>query len=455
MRKFKEFIKIIALILLCALAIGACYSILSPKEDPDDPIVDTTPGEDTSVVNKAIVVYIDGQGYQAMSGKDFAFHVENQDLELLCIKDGAVFSADGSKILMRNGKNVRPEDILFDGAQYTFGEILEGDGTEENPYLVDDLHAYVALVTDAKAGAIPTGAITYVELTDDIALPAAGDTYGGLTSDELAFATADYGTGENAAKIAWRIDGKGHTISNMTRPLFSGVGELSEGVEFRNLTLSGNVVSPARYCAMFVGYLAGDSAKVTLENCKTVGSVTSNKADKNMVIGGFVGLVSNGADVTLTNCTNDARIFDTKATTTLSLGGMIGSVNAYGEGGKEGRVSVEGCINNGVIEGTLVPGVAPSGLGGMVGTFVPSLVKPNYTLWLDVIDCVNNGAISTAEGDELSEIGGMLGLAQVEPQYAGVVGSGSSATVTINNCSTTVDGQDMYNVVEDYIVIYA
>ena len=188
-----------------------------------------------------------------------------------------------------------------------------GDGTQQNPYLIESAADWNALSGRVSIGKSYSG--KYFRLTDDIAI------------QEMVGADVD-----NA--FSGTFDGDGHTITVS----ISGTGQgtapfcYTDSATIKNLVVTGSVTGSGHHSSGLVGFVKGGST-CTIENCRistnvnagilgagvvghartaTVhisgcvfeGTITSstNSVNTERALGGFVGWTDSRAKITLTDC---------------------------------------------------------------------------------------------------------------------------------------------------------
>lgn len=241
--------------------------------------------------------------------------------------------------------------------------VLEGKGTEANPYIVDSIDALKAFRDDVNAGNSYEG--KYVKLTCDLDLSIARAIEEWIPVGNAARTSKTY-TG-NAFKGTF--DGDNHTITGVSITSSAstddalGLFGVVDGGAVKNLNLADVNIAVAG------SDLAGGAIGMMLNNATADSISVSGVVAGDDGVGGIVGrMIING---TISNCTNNASVTATKG----GIGGIVGK--AYYEDGSNTSefASVENCINNGTI-------TSPSYIGGIVG-----LARAN------VNGCVNNGEI--------------------------------------------------------------
>lgn len=168
----------------------------------------------------------------------------------------------------------------------------------------------------------------------------------------LVYTTADYFT----------VDGNGHTIYGLTRPLINSVGDIT--ILIKNLTISGAHIESTEEqsnglgTAAFVGYVDTQDNSITLEGCKLVDSHVEG-IESGARTAAFIGSVG-GGNVTVKNCVVDKC-------TIKSVDGAAGIIcNTYA------TTSIDGCkvLGNTSITSTEVRD-SDANSGILVGTVQP------------------------------------------------------------------------------------
>ncbi len=261
--------------------------------------------------------------------------------------------------------------------------VLQGDGTESNPYQIPDAKA---LNTFRNKVNEDNGATKiYAKLTDDIT----------LTDD--AWTPIETFIGE--------LDGQDHTISGIK---INATGDDQGFIRFtkgdaviKNLTIANSSIAATQTrVGAFVGKANAYTGSLTLINCHTAKDVTVSA--KNGIAGGLVGQTD--GNVTITNCSNRAKVTSTGAMN--GIGGLVG--HAYNGSGK--TLAISQSFNAGEVTGAKFTG----GLVGQVS---------NDACTLTMTDVYNMGTASnTATG---GAVGGLVGYLPVN--------WGNKGTTTISN----------------------
>jgi len=224
-----------------------------------------------------------------------------------------------------------------------------------------------------------------------------------------------------------RLDGNGHRVGPLTRPLFSAL----EDAVVRGLVLDASIMTrtePSPNGCGAVAALAQTAQRCLVEDCTVYGTV-----DGLFTVGGLLGAATS-CDVN--GCVNHAALFvesagaggvcafatnsnffhcrnhgavrcmDGLSRTGLGdLGGIVGTLWASWERPDQACALVD-CFNDGEIS-------AYHAGGGIVG-----LLRGDGRVQLEVLRCVNRGRVGESAGEKRRGLGGLL--------FGGVVGQGVS-----------------------------
>ncbi len=273
---------------------------------------------------------------------------------------------------------------------------LSGFGSEEQPYLIDDVVDYNELATRAIADTAETGA--WYKLTADI-------------GDKDNPVTLMLGTTSNTFK--GNIDGNGHTIyvhfesDTITRLGLIPVAD--NNLIIKNLIVDGEITSTSSN-----GYAGGIASVIysgtIIDNCINKADITGT----NYSTGGIVGFAYGN---TITNCKNYGKIegssgYTKDVSSGHGVGGIVGTIN------HNNPTTITGCTNLGNITSTNQAG----GIAGKARTNADTLIT----------NCINGSETikPTIKVTDSSSNNGVAG---------GIVGmSGVSVTNSINY--GTIDG---------------
>jgi len=200
---------------------------------------------------------------------------------------------------------------------------FEGEGTEENPYLLNDANDLVKLATLTNTTATAADYADKVyKLTADIDMT-------GISYKPVSWATSMY-TVQGAA-FTGTLDGNNHIIKNISftnlatyGSTYGIIGFISANGVVKNLGVENMTVNGGAANRLCIGGIAGSlGAPVTIENCYVRGmSVTTTSTDATYV-GGIAGRTI-GTSGTIKNCYATGLDF-TKVTREGLKAGILGS----------------------------------------------------------------------------------------------------------------------------------
>lgn len=235
----------------------------------------------------------------------------------------------------------------------------QGDGSEQNPFLIENEAQLSHLQQTVTAGETYQG--KYFRMTADLDM-------GGKQMPSIGHYN-DYTTQENPELVReskvfrGTFDGDFHTIDNLTivsnnaEATLGGLGLFAVSypeTRICNLTLGQGVTvegSEFDNVGCFVGYSAGGN----VENCRILGTVNGG----GMNVGGIVGSVEES--MTITGCVNAGRLVGHSF-----AGGIVGYANLS---------KIQNCYSSAVISCPLA-----SWVGGILGWAVESTVNNCYAI---------------------------------------------------------------------------
>lgn len=265
------------------------------------------------------------------------------------------------------------------------GDVLEGSGTDEDPFKIYDKYDLLEIKTHNKSS---------FKLMNDIEFTVSDfDVDGDFYNDGKGWVTF---YGAESGRFSGSFDGNGYSIKNLVmRHGYGFFGEMKKAmiknVNFQNATMSINGVSDA-------GFVAKEMRGGSITNCRIFDSSITHTASQNhevSMVGGFVGRVINGK---IEQCTNYANLNGTSKSP-CSMGGIAGEVD--GEWTK-----ITDCVNYGNVE-------AHYDVGGIAGSIVTDS---------DIKSCYNYGDIVGTYGRNDMSAGGIVGY----------MGKGSSVSEVSN-----------------------
>ena len=285
--------------------------------------------------------------------------------------------ADGTNFKIDSGKLIVPDtasNILADTLIATVGSYvkmfpvkklpampLQGKGTADNPYLINDttdwnaLAGYISDCADGLSG-------RHAQITADI------DFTDG-TIVPLGY--------DRSVHFDGYLDGNGKTIKGVSATAdAAGYGAVvhtaGENAHIYDLTVEGSLTTSYKYSGGVVGYLYG-----TLENVTSRMTVTSTAS----YTAGLLAVAQAGS--TLTDCVNEGTV-SSSATYTAGL-------VAYSYRG----VTYDGCANKGTVTYT----------GSSAKCYAAGVVAYAYSF--NMTDCYNEAAVS-ATSTSSGAVGGIL-----------------------------------------------
>ena len=230
-------------------------------------------------------------------------------------------------------------------------------------------------------------------------------------------------------KFYGTLDGAGHTISGLTKPLFSNLyGTV------RNLTVSANITEAVPSGANIYGlgilaryaYVAGGEEEEgdygqVIENVVTKGSIAiSCEPANDFTVGGMLGA---NKGIPMNSCENQASVKINDMTPSVSgtfrVGGLTGSAISP-------SANISGCSNTGAVtveKATMLDASSIFTVGGLVGYDTQANKVENST---------NSGAVTV---NALSASDGTPYL-----MLGGVVGNATAAGFTLTNCDNLESG---------------
>ena len=371
---------------------------------------------------------------------------------------------------------------VWNGTRATW---TKGNGTETNPYLIENARqlAYLAYYVNdgvnANADNI-VGVNTYWKLTINIDL------------NWLDWTPIGY-TGTGYYFFGGHFDGGEHTITSLyvdvgTNVVSIGLFGRINGGSVKNIRVEGYILGGGQTGGI-IGWAAGT---ITIDNCYYAGSVCSR-----MNSGGIIGCINAGntSNIIINNCHNTGEIFSGSHTSACSnsciAGGIvgyiatgnviisnchnIGNVSAYFcfasphplitggiVGGVATDVIISNCHNAGIVSSSLTISSSYNYIiaGGIVGYIVTGNViignchnteliaasdyySPNtfdYSMIGGIIGYIVTGNVIINNCCNTGKIGGLERL-QTE-RAGGIVGAANDVILTIDNCYNT--GEILY-----------
>lgn len=278
-------------------------------------------------------------------------------------------------------KDVVTEDVTL---YALWGEMLDGSGTEADPYLIDNAKdlAYLAHMVNTNNSAF-LGSKYYLQTAD-----------------------IDLSILDKWIPIGWKIafdgtyDGSGYTINGLNVDIMTSKLDIDTGTEgkpgiglfgkvegvIKNTHLnSGTVNITGNTMAVNVGSIAGSIDDGTIENCSSAVDITQASNDYYNSYGGVAGSAAGNSSII--GCTYSGDILG--AGDTCDIGGILGYMDS---------TEVSHCDNSGSIS---AKGVKVR-IGGIVGSSYGTREMQNL-----IGDCRNKGELSASCVTDSLRIGGI------------------------------------------------
>ena len=259
---------------------------------------------------------------------------------------------------------------------------LEGNGTENDPYLIQSDEDWVTFGEHGANKYKFNG--EYVKLTTNI------------NTNKRIFVDANHG-------FRGTLDGNDKIVTanivneNASENRFGIFGVTGRGSVVKNLTIEGSVTSAGAYVGGLAGLLygsaynchnkatisggtngvvggiAGKAYSTTIDSCTNSGAISAT----GKFVGGIAGEIEQESSYSafkISNChnTNEAVVASSFASDNATVGGIIGVAKNKG--------TIEKCINSADIS------ISSTRLGGIIGAISSSN--------LEIKNCVNNGSLS-------------------------------------------------------------
>jgi len=260
-----------------------------------------------------------------------------------------------------------------------------GEGTEEDPYLIENVHHLQNVEDDLEA---------HYELATDIDASETKDWNDGRGFDPV---------GDLHNRFEGTFDGGGHKINelniNQENREYTGLfGVIGENSEVENLDLLNVNVTGSYTRSHWVGGLAGASLGL-INNTYLSGDVNSGDVAGG-VIGQGPGTVKNSYSTG--NVTAGRFVGGLQGTSSGDIFTSASSAKVEGTGSVGGLLGGSwGVIQNSYATGEVIGGSNTGGLVGQVG-----ITLPVYSDSGEVINCYSVGEVS---GDDEQTVGGLVG----------------------------------------------
>lgn len=380
---------------------------------------------DATVFEEVKTAYYNALTEQLFENKPFA-ELLKEDLlqnddkaEVLGDEDNLLIKYKEREMVMKDG-NLTKEDLVKQVTDTTPGE-LAGNGTEEDPYLVQSIEDLVAFSNNVNNGTSYEGQYVNLELTLDFKSEKSyvdpsnmnalitGSGFTPIGGKNLKF---EYSSGTAEAF------GEGKFTGNFFKGTFNGNGNY-----IKNLYINGMSDESNSY-----GYVVGlfGANAGTIKNLNVTGEVKGTMSNSKSIeestfgVGGIAGgNVDNG---TIENCSNYATIKANASVICHAGAAGITAGNYYS--------NVSNCKNYGSVTMTSNDSEDYYYAGGLGGIVAGSYGNSN------IIGCSNYGTIKNEGGCWIGAIGGLVGAA-----------SGNSHDESTSKTWLTIQNSNNYGVV--------
>mgnify|MGYP004484835727 CR=1 FL=1 len=338
---------------------------------------------------------------------------------------------------LENWLNEKTVGSLTPWSGETADSFSSGNGTEEDPYIIETAEQLAFFASQVNAGETFEG--KFISIIKSINL------------GNKEFTPIGVGpTGETPNNWDWSgyfngtLDGKGNVITGIkiTQPTMHGVGLigcLQEKGIVENLNIyEGTIIGNTR-----VGGIAGASIGkiINCTNKATIIAQDNENTYSGLMVGGIVGAINKGS---IDNCKNYGNVTAKDDSLTLGKGKFAGGIVGQVYVGEGEDITISNCTNSGTIVAVYQQ------VGGIIGS---SYKKEGATNKVTIINCDNSGKVSTGDSEKLTTVcaGGIIGMANTETiidnctnsgnitanrqKAGGIVGSQESGKGEIKNCT--------------------
>ena len=393
-------ITIIILLILAAITINLVLSQNGLLTKSQEAKIESEVAKEKEILSIATVdAKIDTQN-GPISNEDLVNALKNNSKEEVTVEGDGPFTVtfESSKreyVVQEDGTANRAPKHKAKGD----GKLSVGDGTEENPYLIQSIEDLVTLSNKVKDGTFKKGDTVKLDRDLDFFyrgsyVNANSTEFGDINEDgtteklirELTkgkgFRSIGYeykydsSAGNYIGLFEGTFDGQGNKIRNLQgRSLFGYVGNPKDEETtntIKNLNLENINVTKAG----IINEIRG--GKVTIENCSVSGNVIGGDA------GGIVS-DANGTIVAIKNCKNECDIESSVAAGIIARCQMA-----------KGKLIIDNCLNKGTVQGDVWIG----GLGGRIvaDAIVTNSCNKGKIIALDT-GCRGGGLFSIINGN--------------------------------------------------------
>ena len=329
---------------------------------------------------------------------------------------------------LENWLNEKTVGSLTPWSGETADSFSSGNGTEEDPYIIETAEQLAFFASQVNAGETFEG--KFISIIKSINL------------GNKEFTPIGVGpTGETPNNWDWSgyfngtLDGKGNVITGIkiTQPTMHGVGligSLQEKSTVKNLNIyEGTIIGNTR-----VGGIAGASIGkiINCTNKATIIAQDNENTYSGLMVGGIVGAINKGS---IDNCKNYGNVTAKDDSLTLKKGKFAGGIVGQVYVGEGEDITISNCTNSGNIIATYQQA------GGIAGLLDK---KEGLTNKITIINCNNSGKVSTGDSEKLEATvmaGGIIGWARTETIIDNCTNSGN-ITATRQKAGGIVGQQD-------------
>lgn len=328
--------------------------------------------------------------------------------------------------------------------------VLEGEGTDENPYTINSIEDLVAFSSNVNSGSnnyvgqiVTLGRNLYFDgshnsyANENSKYAVDVDNYT-CTPNENSTSTIKellidkekgigfFSIGASKNTFKGTFDGKGHfldglqiNINEANVPNAGLFGKIDTEVTIKNIGINSGKIDKGYKVGAIIAYITNSVEEVTIENCYNKAQV-GGYSDC-IAVGGIIGY-SESTKIKIINCYNEGKIGYGSA----HVGGIMGNKEYSGNNAGKQEVTISGCHNS----GELVNQNAEN-IGGIVGDTYGTT---------RIYNCYNTGNISTQ-----GTIGGIIcrqtgGDLEIEKCY----NTGNiQATSLVSGIATYISGENV------------
>ena len=306
-----------------------------------------------------VVEYTGGQHYDVVPAVMYRNVMLTNNVDYSAVVDPEIVQEVGTYAITFTGAG---DYAGTNTTSFIVAHIFQGEGTEENPYLIstlDDWNHFAENINTAHC----TYEGQYIKVTANIGTP-----------EEPVSVTA----GTTNAGFMGNFDGGGKTIT-VDRALFTYVGN---GCNIHDLHVAGDIETNAQYAGGIISYIAqGTSSNkkhITLTNCRSSVNIHSTYSGSCMS-GGLIGFAHDHIIMTYENC-----IFDGSLSSSVGefFGGFMSRIFDYS------TITYNNCLMKGDVSGLTKVNGTNYTFGNVTNTSTLTLNNAYYTTPLSVVQGV-------------------------------------------------------------------